>query len=162
MPHPIYGPTQAAFPYEWLVLAHASQLPKSFLTRNSQSSESLRTGTSSSQPRFTAWLGLWISKLSTTSSHLRWLYSSGRVAPGKTQVGADIGLYCPGNPRAYAPSVQLQIMLEHHHPAPAQLTLHGGWRLVVSSHRQSLWLTGLGKTAHCSANSIQGSTSIGG
>ena len=28
--HPNYRPTQAAFAYEWLVLAHASQLPKSY------------------------------------------------------------------------------------------------------------------------------------
>ena len=73
LPHPTHGPTQAAFPYEWLVLAHASQLPKSFLTRNSQSSESLRTGTSSSQPRFTVWLCLGISKPNTNSSHFRYV-----------------------------------------------------------------------------------------
>ena len=29
LPHPTYRPTQAAFPYQRLVLAHASQLPKS-------------------------------------------------------------------------------------------------------------------------------------
>ena len=43
-------------------------------------------------------------------------------------------------------SGQLQIMMEHHLPAPAQLILHGGWRLVVSGLSQSLWLTGLGKS----------------
>ena len=31
------------------------------------------------------------------------------------------------------------------HPDPAQLILHGGWRLVVSGHSQSLQLTGLSK-----------------
>ena len=59
--------------------------------------------------------------------------------------GADLGLYHPGNPRASAPSGQLQTMSEHHHPAPAQLILR--WqRLVVSGHSQSLQLTGLGKS----------------
>ena len=37
-------------------------------------------------------------------------------------------------------------MLEHYHPAPAQLILHGGRRVVVSGHSQSLLLTGLGKS----------------
>ena len=37
-------------------------------------------------------------------------------------------------------------MMEHHHPAPAQLILHGGWMFVVSSHSQSLQLTGLSKS----------------
>ena len=30
LPHPIYRPTQTSFPYEWLVLAQASQLPNPF------------------------------------------------------------------------------------------------------------------------------------
>ena len=80
------------------------------------------------------------------NSHLRLLYRSGRVAPSKTQVGADLGLHHLGNPRASTPSGQLQTtILEHHHPAPAQLILHRGQRLVVRGHRQSLQLTGLGK-----------------
>ena len=33
--HPNYGPTHTAFPYKWLVLAHASQLPKSHQTSDS-------------------------------------------------------------------------------------------------------------------------------
>ena len=33
--YPTYRPTQAAFPCEWLVLAHVSQLPKSPQIRNS-------------------------------------------------------------------------------------------------------------------------------
>ena len=37
-------------------------------------------------------------------------------------------------------------MLEHYHPAPAQLILHAGQRLVVRGHSQSLQLTGLGKS----------------
>ena len=105
-----------------------------------------RPGTSSSQPRFTAWLHLGISKPSTSSSHLRLLYSSGRVTPGKTQEGADLGLYHPGNPRASLPSGQLQTTLEHHHPAPAQLILHRGRRLMVCAHSHSLPLTGVGES----------------
>ena len=99
----------------------------------------------SSLPRFTAWLHLGVSKSSTSSSHLRLLCSSGRVAPSKTQVGADPGLYHLGNPRACAPSGQLRTTSEHHCPAPAQLILQRGWRLVVSGHNQYLQLTGLGK-----------------
>ena len=81
---------------------------------------------------------------STSSSHLRLQLRQG--APGKTQVGADLGLHHLGNPRVSTPSGQPQTMSEHHHPAPAQLILHGGWRLVVSGHSQSLQLTGLGKS----------------
>ena len=47
----------------------------------------------------------------------------------------------PGKPRR-----QLQTTSEYQHPAPAQLILHGGRRLVVSGHSQSLQLTGLGKS----------------
>ena len=101
---------------------------------------------SSSQIRFTDWLHLGISKPSTSSNHLRLLCSPGRVALGETQVGADLGLHHPGNPRASAPSGQLQTMQEYHHPVLAQLILHGLWRLVISGHSQSLQLTGLGKS----------------
>ena len=68
------------------------------------------------------------------------------MAPGRTQVGADLGLHHLGNLWANEPHGQLQTMLEHHHPAPAQLILHGGQRLVVRGHSQSLQLTGLGKS----------------
>ena len=105
-------------------------------------------GTSRGQPRFTAWLHLGISKLSTSSSHLRLLYSSGRGALGRSQWGgeAHLGLHHLGNPRTCAPSGQLQTTSEHHHPAPAQLILHGGQRLVVSGPSQSLQLPGLDKS----------------
>ena len=105
-----------------------------------------RPGTSSSQPRFTGCLHPGTSKPNTSSSQLRLLYSSGRVVPGKTQVRAEFGLRHPGNTRACTPSGQLQTMLEHHHPAPTQLILHGGQKLVVSGHSQSLPLSGLGKS----------------
>ena len=59
-------------------------------------------------------------------------------------MGAGIGLHHLGNPRANAPSGQLQSTSEHHHPVPVQLLiLHRGQRLVVSGHSQSLQLTGL-------------------
>ena len=97
------------------------------------------------QPRFTAWLHREISEPSTSSSHLRLLYTSGRVAQGKTLVGADLGLHHPGNPRDCTPSGQLQTTSEYHHPDPAQLILR--WqRLVITGHSQSLQLTGLGKS----------------
>ena len=105
----------------------------------------LRSSINSSQPRFAAWLHLGISKPSTSSSHLRLLYSSGKVALGKTEVGTDLGLHPPGNPRTRTSSGQLQTMLDHH-PVSAQLILHRGWRLVVSGHSQSLQLTDLGKS----------------
>ena len=100
-----------------------------------------RPGTSSSQPRFTSWLHLGISNSSTSSNHCRLFHSSGRVALGKTQVVADLGLQHPGNPRASTHSGQLSTMLEQHYPVPAQLILHGGWRLVVSGHSHFLQLT---------------------
>ena len=82
---------------------------------------------------------------SRRSSHLRLLYNLVRVLQAK-QVGPELGLYHPGNPRASARSEQLQTTSEHHHPAPAQLMCHRGWRLVVCGHSQSLQLTGLGKS----------------
>ena len=85
-------------------------------------------------------------RISKPSTSRRWLCSSGRVAPSRTQVGADVGLHHPRNPRTSAPSGQLQTTVEYHHPAPEKLILHGGWRLVVSGHSQSLQLTGLGKS----------------
>ena len=109
-----------------------------------------RTGTSSCQTRFTAWLHLGISKSSTSSSHLRLLHSSGGWPWGKHRLGADLGLHHLGNTRASTPSGQLQAMSEDHCPAPAPLILHGGQSLVVSGHSQSLHLTGLGKSLHLS------------
>ena len=105
-----------------------------------------RPSTRSSQLRFTAWLHLGIPKPCTSSGHLRWLYTSCRAAPRKTQVGTGFGLHHPGNPRACALRGQLLTTSEHHHPSPAQLILHGGQRLVVSGHSQSLQLTGLSKS----------------
>ena len=63
----------------------------------------------------------------------------------KHRWGADLGLHHLVNPWACTSIGQLQTMLEHHHPAPAKLILHGGWRLVVSGHSQSLQLSGPGK-----------------
>ena len=101
-----------------------------------------RPSTSSTQPTYTAWPHLGISKPNTSSSHLR-LINSSTGWPWAKQVGADLGLHHLGNARASVPSGQLQTTLEHHHPAPVQLILHGRQRLVVSGHSQSLQLTGL-------------------
>ena len=113
----------------------------SFLNPIKQATAGLREpqdSTGSSQIRITVWLSMVISKPSTSSSHLRLLYSSGRVTPGKTQVEADLGLYHLGISKASIPSGQLQTMLEHPHPAPTQLILHEGRKLVVGGHSQSL------------------------
>ena len=114
-----------------------------------------KPSTSSSQPRFTTWLHLGISKPSTISSHFRLLYRSCRVASGRTQVGTELGLHYPGYLRACTPRGQPQTTSEHQHHAPTQLILHGGWRLAVSGHSQSLQLTGQGKSSHWPANSNQ-------
>ncbi|KAF6125484.1 hypothetical protein HJG60_009919 [Phyllostomus discolor] len=93
-----------------------------------------RHGTSSSQLRFTAWLHLGISKPSTSNSYFILLYSSFGVTQSRTQVTP--GLHHLEKPRACAPSGQLQTTSEHHHPAPAQLTLHEGrgwWSVVTVS-----------------------------
>ena len=102
--------------------------------------------TSSSQPRFTDRFHLGISKPTTSSSHLRLLYSSGRVATRRTQVRTDLGLHHPRNPKANAPSGQLQTMSKQYHPDPAQLILHKEQMLVVSGHSEVLQLIGLGKS----------------
>ena len=139
----------------WMAgLDHVSQLPKSSQTSSSQSQwasshlllSGPRPSTSRNHPRFNTWIHQGISKPSTNSCHLRLLYSSGRVAPGKTQVGADIGLHHPGNPRAWVPSGQLPNMSEYHQPVSVQLIIHGRQRLVVSGHSTSLKETGLGKS----------------
>ena len=122
--------------WSWLMLDNFLNPSKPATAEVSQPQPS----TNSCHPEFIAWLCLGISKPSTSSSHLRLLYSSGRVALGKTQVGADLGLHHPGNPRVNTPSGQLQTTLEHHHPGPAQLILHRGQGFVVSGQSQSLQL----------------------
>ena len=147
MSHPTSGPPKLVFHMNgrsWFMLhnllnalkqatASISKPPALYLLLSSS-----RSSASSSQARVTAWLHLEISKASTSSNHLGLLYGSSRVAPGRTQLGADHGLHDPGNPRACSPSGQLQTMSEHHYPVPAQLILHGEQRLVVSGHSQSL------------------------
>ena len=110
--YPSFGPSQAAFPYEWLVLAHASYILSNKQQPASVSPQPLLpkwlwARTSRSQPRFIAWLWLGTSKPSTSTSHLRLLYRSGRVAMGKTQVRAVLGLYQLGNSRTCTSSGQL-------------------------------------------------------
>ena len=101
-----------------------------------------RPSTSSNQPTFTAWLLWGISKPSTSSTHLRWLYSSDRVASGKTQVGADLGLHYLGNP---GPAHIVDSYIGAPSPCPCTADPPQGQRVVVSGHSQSLQLTGLGK-----------------
>ena len=103
-------------------------------------------GTSSNQPRFTAWLRLGISKPRASNSHLRSPYSSGRVALGKTQVGADLSLHHLGNRKACTPSGQYRPHWSTMTLPLHKLILHGGWRLVVNGHSQSLQLTGWDKS----------------
>ena len=122
--------------WSWLMLHH-------FLNPMKQATAGLIEPLA--QHWFTALLTLGVSKSNTSSSHLRLLDSSGRGPPGKTQVVADLGLNHPGNPSASASNGQLQTTSEHQQPAPAQLILQGGWRLVVSCHSQFLKLTGLNK-----------------
>ena len=52
-----------------------------------------------------------------------------------------------GKPRACVPSgTHGSTTWEYHHPAPAQLIIYSGQRLVVSVHSQFSQLTGLGKS----------------
>ena len=90
-----------------------------------------RPSTSFSQPIFMAGLCLGSSKPSTSSNHLRLLYSSGSVAPGKTQAETDLGLRHPTHPIACAYSGKLQTMSEHHYYAPAQWIFGDQWSQPV-------------------------------
>ena len=81
------------------------------------------------QPRFTVWLHLEISNPSKSMSHLRLLYSSGRVALGKTQVGAYVGLHHLGIPMASTPS---GLPTDHVRPPfPCPCTADPPWRAGV-------------------------------
>ena len=84
--------------------------------------------------------------------------SKAYMTPGRTQVGADLGLHHPGNPRAYTASEQLQSMVERHHPASSLLISMegGGWLSAVIAGPCS-WLA-LVNPSHWPANSSQGST----
>ena len=99
--------------------------------------------TSSSQPRFTAWLCLGISKPSTRSSHLRLPYSSGRMAPGKHRQG--LTLACTTR-KPQALNTQWTATDHSGAPPPCPCTANPQRRVVVSGHRQSLLLTGLDKS----------------
>ena len=133
-----------------MVSTQASHLPKSSQTSNRQPQQT------SSPPYL--WLSVPRPELAAASFGFTWelpsqvaaicrlLCSLCWVAQGRTQVGADPGLYHLGNSRACTPSGQLLTMSEHHHPAPARLILYRGWRFVASGHSQSLQLTGLGKS----------------
>ena len=86
----------------WIAdLSSPSQLPKSSQTSKSQPQwvpshlylllSGPRPGSSSSQPRFTAWLHMGTTKPSTSSSHLRCFIAQAGWLQAKTQAGADLG-----------------------------------------------------------------------
>ena len=74
----------------------------------------------------------------------RLLYSSSWWPWAEHRLG--LILACTRQPHSLRIQWTEQTLLEHHHLSPAQLILHGGWRLVVSGHSQSLQLIGLGKS----------------
>ena len=98
LPHRTYcRPTQAAFPYEWLVLDHVSQLPKSYQISNS-------------------WLQGAPGPALAAAISACFIAQAGY--PRQNTGGAGLGLHHPGNPRVSTPSGQLQTTSEHHHPVP--------------------------------------------
>ena len=66
LPHPTYGTTQAAFPYEWM-----AGLGSCFTNKQQLAPVSSRPSTGNSQFSFTAWLYLGMPQPRTSSSHLR-------------------------------------------------------------------------------------------
>ena len=104
-----------------------------------------RLCTSSSQISFTSWLPLGISKPSTSSSHLRVLYSSCRVATAEYRWGLTLACLIRETPEPAQPG-------DRYRPHRRTTTLpphsgssmeRGGWGSVV---RQPLQLTDLGKS----------------
>ena len=118
-----------------------------------------KCGTSSSQPRFTVWLCLGISKPCTSSSHLRLLYNSCRVAPERIQVGDDIGLYYL---KPQSLSTQWTATDHGGAPPPCPCTADPLQRAEVGGHSQSLKLTGLRKSLPLTCQQQSGSTTTGG
>ena len=123
---PETGPTQLVDPpkllfhmnsWSWFMLHNFLNPLRQATACNSEHSPYLllsgpRPGTSSSQPRFTAWLHLGISKPSTSPAT-----SDCFIAQARWPWQNTLGLHHVGNPKACAHSGQLQTMLEHHHDA---------------------------------------------
>ena len=105
-----------------------------------------RLSTGSSQLRFTAWLCLGISSPAQVAAISGCFIAQSGWPWAKHRWGLILAWPTQENPGASPPSGKLQTMSEHLHPAPTQLILHGGWRLVVSGHSQCLQLTSLGKS----------------
>ena len=121
-----------------------------------------RQGTNRSQPRFTAWLTLRITKPSMSSSHLRLLYSSSKVAPGKTQVELILAYFTQETLGTSHP-----VDSYRPHWSTTTLLLYSWsstegrywWSMVTANPCSWLaWVT----PSHWSANSNQGSTIRGG
>ena len=95
-----------------------------------------RLSTGSSQRRFTAWLCLAISKNSTSSSHLRVLHSSGRVALGRTQCGLILNYITQETTEpvhtvnSYTPCQSTITMSLH---SSSSTESRGGWSVVAAS-----------------------------
>ena len=119
------------FPYEWLVLAHASDFPKIFQISSiwpmclyfTTSGPSPSTGRAS----FGSQLGLaWAPPSPAQLAAIcRSLCISGRVTLRRTKVVADLGLHYPGGPRVRTPSGQLQTMSKNHPVTSTIDTLKG-------------------------------------
>ena len=101
---------------------------------------------SSSQSRVKPWLHLGISTTSTSSRHLRLLYSSGRVPQAKHRWVLTLACTIQKTPGPALPMDSYRPLWSTTTWPSAQLILHRGWRLVVSDPSQSLQLTGLGKS----------------
>ena len=121
-----------------------------------------RPSSSSGPLRFTAWLHLGISKPSTSSSHLRLLYSSGRVPQAKYRWGLTLACTTWEPPGPVHP-------VDSYRPCQSTTTLplHSwsstegrGWCSVDTANPCS-WLAWV-NPSHWSANSNQASTTRGG
>ena len=145
--HPTFGPIQAAFPNEWLVLTHVSHLPKS-------------SQTSSSWPQWAPGLALAGASLDSQLGFTWETPSSAQVAATSDCFTAQVGWPWAKHRWGLTLACTTQETPEPVYPVDSYrplwsstaLPLHSwssmegrGWRLVVSGHRQSLQLIGLGK-----------------
>ena len=139
-----------AFPYKWVVLAHASDFPKFShtssiwlqqepipLAKLPQAWRYLTATSLASQSGF-AWPPPSPAQVAAICRALRSLY---QVALGGTGVAADLGLHLPGGPRASTPAAELQMTLKHHSTTSTSSTLKGGTQQYQSPTviSPSLW-----------------------
>ena len=97
LPHTTYRSMQAGFPYEWLVLTHASQFPNPF--KQQLASVSPRPGTSSNQPGFARESP---SPIQVEAISECFVTQAG-WSRGKTPMGSDFGLHHLETPRPAHP-----------------------------------------------------------